>query len=265
MSRMSQNAHLAFGLIAIVLLFASPRAEAGLVCGQGTVMGKRQQVCYSDGWDDPGGGPVGSGPRGAGPVGGDNGADQYCPILLRSKPSGCASEGAIQGADYASDKFMIGSGLATALSNLSNSSITAQSRGAIQASLAQHTVDLSDIRRPLNEVNRTLIDGLVQACELQSQHDAANPPFSPHPSGVSPGLKACLATVSRVNGEADSNFGSFFQTWLHTKGIVLSDLGIPQTIINWFAPENSLNVKFEKANEQKQCNLWFKEVRENGC
>jgi len=175
-----------------------------------------------------------------------------------SKPTGCTSEIPVQGADYAADKFMLGSGLATALSNLSNGNISPQARAQILSALTKHTADYSDIRKSVNDNNTALIDGMVQACDYQRQFDLANPPMSPYPGGVSPGLKACLA-------EANLSFTSFFQAWLNRTGIVLTDLGIPQTVINWFAPENSLSVKIEAANEQNACNLWFGEVRRNGC
>ncbi len=207
---------------------------------------------------------VGGGtPPGGGTGGGTGG--QYCPVLLMSKPSGCTSEIPVQGADYAADKFMLGSGLATALSNLSNGNISSQARDQIFSALAKHTEDYSDIRKSVNDNNVALIDGMVQACDYQRQFDLANPPMSPHPGGVSPGLKACLGTVERLNAEANLSFTSFFQAWLNRTGIVLTDLGIPQTVINWFAPENSLSAKIEAANEQNACNLWFGEVRRNGC
>jgi hypothetical protein len=212
--------------------------------------------------DGLGGGDYGGNWGGSG-GGGGNG--QYCATLLMSKPSGCGQSESIDGHNYGSSSYAVGSGLATAISNTTNPLMASQARIQIQSSLSAHTANLGNLTLPLNTTNQTLIDGVALACEFQRQWDAANPPFSPHSGGASPGLRACLGTVTRLHGEANMSFTSFFQGWLANTGVVLADLGIPQTMINWFAPENSLTVKYEKITAQAQCNVWFSEVRNNGC
>ncbi len=78
-------------------------------------------------------------------------------------------------------------------------------------------------------------------------------------------MRACLGTLNRLSGEAGLSFGAFYLNWLHTLGINLAELKIPQTLINWVAPENSLRVKYELIDAQLKCNAWHREVTRNGC
>lgn len=255
---------LSFALVALTLFPAKAKAEwvcrtqsGGVSVGDGDMhMEPDAQVCD---WVDSGGATPGSGPAPGGSTG------QYCTAILLAKPTGCASVSPIEGADYGADKFVIGSGLAAAIANISNGNLSSQARAQIFTALTQHTANLSDIRKSFNDVNTILIDSMVVACEYQRQYDELHPPFSPHAGGVSPGLRSCLGTVARLNAEANLSFTAFFQGWLNSVGIVLADLGVPQTVVNWFSPENSLTVKFEVADAQNQCNLWFGEVRKYGC
>lgn len=53
--------------------------------------------------------------------------------------------------------------------------------------------------------------------------------------------------------------------WLNVIGVNLADLNVPQTLINWFAPENSLRVKNDLLFQGMRCNAWYREVLRNGC
>jgi len=66
-----------------------------------------------------------------------------------SKPTGCTSEIPVRGADYAAHKFMVGSGLATALSNLSNSNISSQARQQMLAALINTRMIIRIFENPL--------------------------------------------------------------------------------------------------------------------
>ena len=169
------------------------------------------------------------------------------------------------GFDYGADDYMVGSGLSTAITSVNAGSMVAGARQKMMDSLSVHTSDLTNLATPLNISNQRLLDGISEACDMQLGHDAGNQPFSPHVTGVSGGLRSCLGTLSRLYGEANQSYTSVFMGFLERNGIDLTDLGIPQTFINWFAPENSLNKKFELVTAQAQCNVWFAEVRNNGC
>lgn len=71
--------------------------------------------------------------------------------------------------------------------------------------------------------------------------------------------------MSRISGENGMTFGAFYLDWLNTIGVSLADLDVPQTLINWFAPENSLRVKAELMYPKLKCNAWYKEILRNGC
>jgi hypothetical protein len=197
--------------------------------------------------------------------GGGGGGLTVCASLLLAKPAGCESPSEINGADYGADSYVVSSGLATAISNISNSRICAPARAHLAFSLAKHTIDVANLTNPTEASNQALIDGVAIACEMQKQYDTNHPPISSYPGGVSPGLKACIGTASRLSGEATGSTSSDFINFLYRYGINLADLGVPQTIINWLAPENSLKKKFDIAAVQAQCNVWFSEVRSNGC
>lgn len=236
-------------------------SPGGKVTVDGTVYEMPDVVdCQNDG--DFGGGVEYGGNWGGG---GGVGSTQYCAALYVNKPAGCESPDAVAGYNYGTDQYMIGSGLFTAISNVANNRMVANARQKMLVSLSDHTVDLSNLATPLQASNQRLLDGVAQACDIQLSHDSGNQSFSPHPGGVSPGLQSCLGTLSRLYGEANQSPTSYFRGFLDRYGIDLSDLGIPQTFINWFSPENSLNRKFELVSAQAQCNVWFAEVRSNGC
>jgi hypothetical protein len=155
--------------------------------------------------------------------------------------------------------------LAAAIYNTTNAALAPRTRTLISNALSEHTASLARGTISYQIANANLLEGVRLACSSQAAHDKLNPPLTPWVGGVSPGMRACLGTLSRLSGEAGLSFGKFYLDWLHRIGINLADLKIPQTLINWVAPENSLRVKQEIIYGQLKCNAWYREVIKNGC
>jgi hypothetical protein len=189
----------------------------------------------------------------------------YCNTLMLKKPAGCLGQGQIQGAPFGTHQYHPGSGLAAAIYNTTNMAFSPQARTLISNALATHTASLARGTIPIETANANLLDGMRLACSYQAAHDQLNPPLTPWVGGISPAMRACLGTLNRLSGEAGLSFGAFYLNWLHTLGINLAELKIPQTLINWVAPENSLRVKYELIDAQLKCNAWHREVTRNGC
>jgi len=218
----------------------------------------QQLVCWDSsepgGWD--GGNPLFPDHPERGP---------YCNNLMLKKPESCLGEDAIVGAPFGTGRYHPGSGLAAAIFNSTNSTLALQTRTLISNALSAHTASLARGTIPFQTANTNLLEAMRLACSSQAAHDERNPPLTPWVGGISPAMRACLGMLSRLSGEAGLSFGAFYLDWLHTLGINLADLKVPQTLINWLAPENSLRVKYELINGQVKCNAWYKEVVRNGC
>lgn len=255
----------------VVLLLGGVYAEcasAGQTCAPVSVQVKdpktgemsisHQVICWDSpdtgGWDGldpffpdrPGGGP-------------------YCNILMFNKPENCLGEDPILGAPFGANRYHPGSGLAAAIFNSTNRALSPQTRTLISNALSAHTAALARGTIPVQTANTNLLEGMRFACSAQAAYDELNPPLTPWVGGISPAMRACLGMLSRLSGESGLSFGAFYLDWLHTLGINLADLNVPQTLINWLAPENSLRVKYELIKGQVKCNAWYKEVIRNGC
>lgn len=189
----------------------------------------------------------------------------YCDVLMLRKPEACLGQAQILGAPFGTRHYHPGSGLAAAIYNTTNSTLAPQTRRLISNALTAHTASLARGTIPVETANANLLDGMRLACSSQAAHDQLNPPMTPWVGGISPAMRACLGTLNRLSGEAGLSFGAFYLDWLHALGISLADLKIPQTLINWAAPENSLRVKYELITRQAKCNAWYREVIKNGC
>lgn len=255
----------------VVLLLGGIYAEcafAGQTCAPVSVQVKdpktgemsisHQVICWDSpdtgGWD--GGAPIFPGHPGGG---------EYCDRLMLEKPQGCLGQEQISGASFGGQQYHPGSGLAAAIHNTTNTALASQTRTLISNALSEHTASLARGTIPYETANANLLEAMRLACSSQAAHDELNPPLTPWVGGISPGMRACLGTLSRLSGEAGLSFGAFYLDWLHRLGISLADLKIPQTIISWVAPENSLRVKQELIYGKLKCNAWYKEIIKNGC
>lgn len=230
----------------------------------GQVLTRTQQVC----WDTADGGtPIGPGTGGGYPLPGGpgEGGNAACPLLMLQKPDPCLGPQILAGATFGQGQYHPGSGLAAAITNISNAVLAPLTRTLISNALAVHTASLATGTVPYQTANTNLLNDIKFACSAQRAYDELHPPLTPWTGGISPALRACLGMMSRISGESGLSFGSFFIDWLNTIGVSLADLNVPQTLINWFAPENSLRVKNDLLFQGLRCNAWYREVLRNGC
>lgn len=254
-------------VLLLVILYAD-HATAAQTCVSVRVVTKdpktgemhvsHQLVCWDEpepgGWD--GRNPIFPGhPRGG----------LYCDSLMLQKPESCLGQEQIVGAPFGRERYHPGSGLAAAIHNTTNRALAPRTRRLIANALSAHTAALERGTIPLVTANANLLEGMRLACSSQAAHDQLNPPLTPWVGRISPAMRACLGTLSRLSGEAGLSFGAFYLDWLHTLGISMADLKVPQTLINWVAPENSLRVKYELISGHVKCNAWYREVIKNGC
>lgn len=231
----------------------------------GAEMTRTQTVCWES---SEGGGPIPPGSGGGLPFPGgvgEGGNPAVCNSLLMNKPSPCAGPEILAGPTFGQGQYHPGSGLAAAINNLSNSVLAPGTRTAISNALAVHTSSLATGTVPTGLANSNLLADIKFACSYQKAYDELHPPLTPWTGGISPALRTCLGMMSRISGENGLTFGAFYLDWLNTIGVSLADLNVPQTLINWFAPENSLRVKSELILPKLKCNAWYKEILRNGC
>jgi hypothetical protein len=76
----------------------------------------------------------------------------------------------------------------------------------------------------------------------------------------------CLDVLERLQAEAgDSGFRGYFFQWLDREGIHLDDLGIPETMLDWAAPSNSLRIRQQRVNADAVCAQWWIDAQANQC
>lgn len=265
----------AMALVAMLFAYGyASHAIAGTQCATvstkvhdektGQVLTRTQTVC----WDTSDGGtPVGPGTGGGFPLPGGlgEGTNAKCPALLLAKPDPCLGPQILAGAAFGQGQYHPGSGLAAAITNTTNPALAPGTRYLISNALAVHTSSLATGTVPYQTANTNLLNDIKVACSYQKAYDELHPPLTPWAGGASPALRACLGMMSRISGETGLSFGSGFLDWLNVLGVSLADMDIPQTLINWFAPENSLRVKNDLLFKGMRCNAWYREMLRNGC
>lgn len=174
-----------------------------------------------------------------------------------NKPEGCEGPKNVEGAAWGKDRYAFASALyfGIVLSEPDSVDLNPAAKSALQNALAQHTAAISTQIVPLPDANRALINSVIDICEYQYRADMA----------YSHNVQACATLVAKLNGEATGDYGDAITNFFNRLGVSLSDLRVPQTVVNWLAPENSLRVKFEVVEAQVQCNVWYSEMQTNGC
>lgn len=213
-----------------------------------------------------GGGSDGGG--GGGGYGGDDDEPLPCAFLALMKPPNCPNPiPAPNGYSYANDQFAPSSGLRKAISWIDNNAGAVDSARyvAIQ-SLNSHTTSIRALSTPLDQVNNMLLESWKTVCETQRADPQDE--FARGFGGVSAtnAERTCYEALDKLSAEAGNlNFQSYFIQQLQLIGIDLNDLGVPNTLINLFSPENSLTKKFETVTADATCAKWWGDVEANQC
>lgn len=231
----------------------------------GAELTRTQTVCWES---TDGSGPPPAGGGGGLPLpggGGEGGSSATCAALRLAKPTPCDGPEILAGPTFGQGQYHPGSGLAAAIYNLNYSVLAPGTRTAISNALAVHTSTLATGTVPYDLANANLLADIKYACSYQRAYDELHPPLTPWTGGISPALRTCMGMMSRISGENGLTFGAFYLDWLNTLGVSLADLDVPQTLVNWLAPENSLRVKTDLMHVKLKCNVWYREMLRNGC
>lgn len=136
-------------------------------------------------------------------------------------------------------------------------------RGIARQALSDLIDRFTDSFTGFDEAVDIFADAFQQACEAQS--DALSGVRAP--GVVTDSERQCSTAIDRILAEANRQIGftDWFVQWSNRNGFSLADLGIPQAVINFLSPENSLTIAFEKASADAQCSQWWDSAQTYQC
>lgn len=128
--------------------------------------------------------------------------------------------------------------------------------------LSLHTSDLLDEFVSFDAANQRLILSVQTACGIQNSEDQNNSFII----GISHMEQRCIEILERLQAEAGNpGFRGYFFSWLDREGIHLDDLGIPESILDYLSPSNSLTIKYNNISAEKKCARWWIDAQANQC
>jgi hypothetical protein len=206
---------------------------------------------------------------GGGGGGGGGGEDPSptptpCELLQRNKPANCPNPIPYpNGYAYGRDQYPGGSGIPRLIYWIDFvGAVDPTAREFARRALSHHTIDLTQPFVTMDTANERLLLSVQTACHLQQAADRAN--FSL--VGPTQMELNCLEVLERLQAEAgDPGFRGYFYQWLDREGIHLDDLGIPETVIDWFAPNNSLRIRYNTITADATCSKWWIDAQANQC
>jgi hypothetical protein len=213
----------------------------------------------------------------SGDPGDSGGGGDYQPIpspcaeLRERKPPSCPNPIPMpNGYDYGRGEFPGGSGLARLLYWIDHfDGVDAVARDAALRGLSNHTLDLRQFFVSGDRANERLLLSVQAACNLQHAADQQNPYHTQNPFGTpefSPAEARCLEVLELLQAESgDQGFRAYFRNWLDREGIHLDDLGIPESVIEWMSPSNSLRIRYTTVTADAQCAAWWIDAAANQC
>lgn len=190
-----------------------------------------------------------------------------CDEIRRVKPDSCPNPIPLpNGFGFGRDNLYGGTAIPKILYFIEHrSGVDAQARQIAQNGLDQHTRNLTDEFTSDTLATERLLMSIQLSCKLQQE---AMEPLreSGWLIGVSPQERDCIEMLEVLRAEAgDPGFTRWFSGWLGRKGVELSDLGIPQTVLNQFSPPSSLSVKGDLVRKDSKCAKWWALAQENHC
>jgi hypothetical protein len=198
--------------------------------------------------------------------GGDPSLEVSCAQLRINKPENCPNPIPYpSGYTFANDRLPGGSGIPKAIYFADHvSGVSATARITIHTALSRHTSELAGHFAPTPTAHATLLDSVSRACADQRTYDT--------PTRTALGLqityqeRKCLVVLERLTAEVKgAGFVAWFTEWLANNGVALSDLGIPQTVLDLASPANSLQIKNTIATREGKCAGWWHLVEYNKC
>ena len=185
-----------------------------------------------------------------------------CDKIKQRKPMNCPNPIPYpSGYGYGRDFYPSGSGIPRLLYWIEHvPAVDPGARDVARSGLALHTFDLTQQFVTRDRANERLLLAVQDACRRQNLADD-------HTFTAVSAMEAnCLEVLTRLQAEAgDPGFRGYFFDWLQREGIHLDDLGIPETLLDWMAPSNSLRLRQEHASADAVCSQWWTDAQANQC
>jgi hypothetical protein len=203
--------------------------------------------------------------------GGGGGGGDYSPIsstcsdLSARKPMNCPNPIALpNGYAYGNELYPGGSGIPRLLYWIDSvGGVNSGARELARSGLALHTIDIADAFITGDRANERLLLSIQAACRMQHDVDQQNSWTS---GTVTHMERNCLEVLERLQAEAgDPGFRGYFFNWLSREGIHLDDLGIPESVLDWLSPTNSLRIRQNAITADTQCAQWWIDAQANQC
>lgn len=191
-------------------------------------------------------------------------APSLCDELRDRKPSNCPNPIPFpNGYGYGRGTYPSGSGIPRLLYWIEHvGGVDATAREWARSGLSLHTIDLSQAFISTDRANERLLLSVQSACRMQYGADQQNPLLV----DISHMQRNCLEVLERLQAEAgDPGFRGYFFDWLEREGLHLDDLGIPETLLDWLAPSNSLRIRYNTVSADATCSKWWIDAQANQC
>ena len=208
---------------------------------------------------------------------GGNGSVEYspeqspCEDLRKIKPQNCPNPIPLpNGYAYGRDVYPGGSGIARLLYWIEIAeNVDPSAREYARRGLSYHTIDIAQTFVTGNLANERLLLSVHTACSLQHAADQQNPLYTQNPffnPEFSPMERNCLEVLEILQAEAGNpGFHGYFYDWMEREGVHLDDLGIPESLVEWLAPSNSLRLRHDTITANGQCAKWWIDAQANQC
>lgn len=194
-----------------------------------------------------------------------------CDFLRLHKPQNCPNPIPLpNGYAYGRDAYPGGSGIPRLLYWIDLvEGVHPAVRDFVRRGLSLHTIDIAQAYVTGDRANERLLLTVQAACNMQHAADQQNPLYTQNPFGnpeSSPMERNCLEVLERLQAEAgDPGFRGYFFEWLGREGIHLDDLGIPESVVDWLSPSNSLRIRHNVITADAQCAQWWIDAQANQC
>ncbi len=253
-------------LAAILTSTYTPDASAQSYCNSAGCM-----VTGIGGGGGGWGGGVGGGWGGSGGTEDDRGQPPgdpgvMCPILKTTKPANCPSQPAQPTETYyAEDRLPAGSAMRKLMSlSRQTQGFSPQAKLAMVNALNRQSVAIYYGGTDLATIQNIMVRDVLDACELNRTWTDR---WRYIANSTTPMERECAATADALIAESDNRqgFWPWFIQWAANDGIALSDLMIPQTLIDALSPQNSVTKRYNIITEDSICYKWWQEVKFYDC
>lgn len=185
-----------------------------------------------------------------------------CDFLKIHKPENCPNPIPYpSGYSYGRDAYRSGTGIPRLLYWIEHvAGVNPGARDVARNGLSLHTFDLTQQFVSVDRANERLLLSVQDACRRQNLADD-------HTFTATTTIEAnCLDVLALLQSEAGNpGFTEFFFGWLQREGIHLDDILIPESMTDWMAGSNSLDIRQQRVSADAKCAQWWIDAQANQC